>query len=85
MNSRLLTVTGLASVAAIALAWSAFAADDSKGGGNGDATGEAKTREMPAPPGAGEGDVAFRFHGPPPPDRVVPADRVVPPVPTAAS
>ena len=64
MSSRLLTVTGLASVAAIALAWSAFAADGDKGG-NGN--GNAQKWEMPAPPGApGEGDQVFRFHGPPP-------------------
>ena len=66
MSSRLLTVTGLASVAAIALAWSAFAADDNKGGGNGNGNGNAQTWEMPAPPGGGEGDQVFRFHGPPP-------------------
>jgi len=66
MSSRLLTVTGLASVAAIALAWSAFAADDNKGDGTGDGNGNAQRWEMPAPPGAGEGDHVFRFHGPPP-------------------
>jgi hypothetical protein len=52
MNSRLLTVTGLASVAAIALAWSAFAADGD-GSGNGDRDG------------VGQGDRLFRFHAPP--------------------
>ena len=54
MSSRLLTLTGLASVAAIALAWSAFAADD--GGNQGDRNGNADSqrgscrRRPPAPP-----------------------------------
>jgi hypothetical protein len=61
-----LTLTGLASVAAIALAWSAFAADGEKNQGNDN--GESQRWELPAPPpGGGEGgDRLFRFHGPPP-------------------
>ena len=67
MSSRLLTLTGLASVAAIALAWSAFAADDGNDRGDGNRDGEPQTWEMPAPPpgaGIGEGDQTFRFRAP---------------------
>ena len=70
MSSRLLTLTGLAAVAAIALAWSAFAADNEGNRGNGNGNGgNPQQWEIPAPPpGAGEnGDQTFRAPGPPPP------------------
>lgn len=65
MSSRLLTLTGLAAVAAIALAWSAFAADHDRNQGNGNANGDSQRWELPAPPVAGEGgDQTFRLPAP---------------------
>jgi hypothetical protein len=55
MSSRLMTVTGLATVAAIALAWSALAADGGEGDGN-EGAESGHRWEFPAPPGA-EGEV----------------------------
>ena len=62
MSSRLMMLTGLAAVAAVALAWSAFAADDE----DRDRGGRGERFEIPVPPPpGGEGDQMFRF-GPPP-------------------
>jgi hypothetical protein len=66
MSSRLLTLTGLASVAAVTLAWSALAAEDG-GQGNRNGSDDPQRWELPAPPpGPGQGDHAFRFQGPAP-------------------
>ncbi len=69
MKPRFLTLMGLAAVAAIALAWSAFAAEgENQGQGNGQS---ADRWEMPVPPP--QGGQTFQFRGrdgeemPPPP------------------
>jgi hypothetical protein len=69
MSSRLLTLTGLASVAAIALAWSAFAADNGGSQGDRNGNGDSQRWELPAPPpGApgANGDQMFHSQAPVP-------------------
>lgn len=65
MSNRFTTLAGLAAVAAIALTWSALAAD---GDGERDrAEGERWSIPLPPPPGGGDGDVAFHMRGAPAP------------------